>query len=317
MPTILQKVAQFRQEIQQPKGYYDRTFFPYDVNVKMHGNAPSLEDVLKLLILPETAITAVRAEFTETQLGHLWDEWIEEERNYLLNDWICGQTHSQPEYWESVRKKVLAGQATNFPAIDHLRSPGRKLAVIQRYARADSKAIAAFDDVQDAQFAGRSGGHFVFRARLDLLDESNELISDLENKAINATEAKKRLRDLQQIHHHCCWVRDQVQTMHRRLDFGYQLQSAITTFLEHNSFDYTWLSQCIEEQQDLEVTIEDSIQAGNCRQGTLNWLKTHFPGRTKALIREVLKISDASFAARNACAQAVRRFLAQATPAAT
>ena len=58
---------------------------------------------------------------------------------------------------------------------------------------------------------------------------------------------------------------------------------------------------------DVVVTLADSRRAGNCADGTAAWVERHFPGRTEALVREVVEIEDQHERVLLACAAAVRR----------
>lgn len=46
-----------------------------------------------------------------------------------------------------------------------------------------------------------------------------------------------------------------------------------------------------EMHGDVEVTMEDSVAAGNCRPGTIDFRDEHFRGRTSATIRELLPLA--------------------------
>ena len=58
---------------------------------------------------------------------------------------------------------------------------------------------------------------------------------------------------------------------------------------------------------DIEVTLQDSYRAGNCRPGTKAFRDQHFPGRESARIEEVLSVNSQRALAINACLQAIKR----------
>jgi hypothetical protein len=49
-----------------------------------------------------------------------------------------------------------------------------------------------------------------------------------------------------------------------------------------------------EVDTSVEVTVRDSVTAGNCLVGTSGWVARHFPGRTRATLRELLEVAHAT-----------------------
>lgn len=58
---------------------------------------------------------------------------------------------------------------------------------------------------------------------------------------------------------------------------------------------------------DVVVTISDSLCAGNCKPGTLEFRDRHFPNRNFATVTEVLAVGSMRELAINACLRAIRR----------
>jgi hypothetical protein len=58
---------------------------------------------------------------------------------------------------------------------------------------------------------------------------------------------------------------------------------------------------------EVEVTLRDSLRAGNCEAGTQHWVESHFPGRSSAMVSEVLAVRDQRERVLLACVAAVRR----------
>ena len=65
-------------------------------------------------------------------------------------------------------------------------------------------------------------------------------------------------------------------------------------------------SELAKQFGDIVVRRSDSIRAGNCKEGTDNWISVHFPDRTEATVREILEIDDSSLVIR-ACKAAILR----------
>lgn len=61
------------------------------------------------------------------------------------------------------------------------------------------------------------------------------------------------------------------------------------------------------EYDRVKVRVSDSIAAGNCRAGTMEFRDKHFPGRDSASVKEVLAVRSMRSLAVNACLRAVLR----------
>ncbi len=59
---------------------------------------------------------------------------------------------------------------------------------------------------------------------------------------------------------------------------------------------------------DVIVIREDSVLAGNCPSGTDNWIATHFPGRDRATVGEVLAVEGGDRSVVAACLRAIQRY---------
>jgi hypothetical protein len=59
------------------------------------------------------------------------------------------------------------------------------------------------------------------------------------------------------------------------------------------------------EYDNVQVRVADSIAAGNCRSGTMEFRDKHFPGRDSASVREILDVKSMRSLAVNACLRAV------------
>lgn len=57
----------------------------------------------------------------------------------------------------------------------------------------------------------------------------------------------------------------------------------------------------------IEVTVRDSIAAGNCESGTSHWIARHFPGQESATVEEIVGIEDQHERVLLACCHAIRK----------
>jgi len=62
-----------------------------------------------------------------------------------------------------------------------------------------------------------------------------------------------------------------------------------------------------EELGDIVVSVDDSLNAGNCSTGTYSWVNRFFPGRSSATIRELLAADPGNRKLERACIYALKR----------
>lgn len=65
-------------------------------------------------------------------------------------------------------------------------------------------------------------------------------------------------------------------------------------------------SELTKQFGDIVVRRSDSIRAGNCKEGTDNWIAVHFPDRASATVREILEVDSSDLVVR-ACKAAILR----------
>ena len=93
---------------------------------------------------------------------------------------------------------------------------------------------------------------------------------------------------------------------------GNSIKSALNTLVVRENFDKTKImKQTIipELYPEVYVTMRDSLDSGNCRPGTENWVNAHFPGQRKAKVKDLLLADGRNPLVRRACEMSIRKYL--------
>lgn len=257
----------------------------------------------------------VGEEWIQTQ----WDSWIEEQQSYLCDDWIHGINHWVPREWDQLSHQLNQTPriTTGITRIDRLRSKEAKLKKIEQFKHNDLLWLNAFElvDQNSTGFYGRSGGHFCFN-RTFSYSELEQAIKDKKDLPTGYDpdtsplfhDTLAQFREAEHKHNSCKALCQQIETMAKQLDFHqhlrFQLEDQFGTLLTHIPIRGTTepIKRLIDQFGNTVITIKDSIEAGNCQQGTINWIKNNLPGKKSSTIAQLYLL------AKNRCPQAAAVF---------
>ena len=133
------------------------------VNVKRYNDFVDLEELMAEMKLDERQKETIRKIFTEDYINEICNFWIDDNREYVLNDFLKGHLYSDRKWWEaSVKPKILAGKKTDYPHLDTLSTKEEKLAELEEWIKEDELKLSYLNalDLDKVGFYGRSGGWF-------------------------------------------------------------------------------------------------------------------------------------------------------------
>jgi hypothetical protein len=294
----------------QEQAYYTSKRHHFSANVKLYSTGSALEDAwaqfLKHNPNYENQWPAIEEHFHSHRLDEIFNQWIERECDWLLTQWLTGSNHLPPTEWEMIIEKIKTGQQTGYSEIEELPTQKAKLKWATKQKTDDAMWLEALAlvDKESAGFFGRSGGHFCFDSHVDfdqaynLSEEINLFVTEIREGKAKLTDRaaylpydfrttykiyttlKKQLGLLQMI----C---RQVTKMAKNMSFKNELLEQIEYFIDTTILpeEYTKITK---RYGHVELKIKDSLAAGNCLNGTRNWLAKNFPGRKSITINEAL-----------------------------
>lgn len=297
---------------EKPGGYYPDhwTGRAWSVNVKIHGRQPQASDLIAKM--PRRYHKALLEHFDDETVQHIWDGWIENEAEYLLDIVKTGGAICDDDEKSAFRdafgaidvqrghKWTRAGQqrwinpgkgfAADIRAI--LALDGLKPSDAERFADAlkNKKAIFASFELwrpyteTRAGFYGRSGGHFCWRMAneagvLDQLQAVIEWPDDLELE-----EAATCVADGVQMRKRIEYVTAWIKKAHKALDFGAELQYRIDEQIQELKDDE---KQRRRERRDLALKAKSGAVAGVTVVDCLQHQKESIRRNAAGIIKEL------------------------------
>lgn len=289
----------------------------YCANVKVYSYGCADTAINKLGVIDPLVLETLEEDFSEAACEDIYHEWISSSAEYL-EDWLRGSSHSTPEYLECIATKVKAGESTGYPFLDNLSTKRERLASVREWQRENALFFEAFNvvDGDSLCWEGRSGGYITWNASYDV-DRTAREIADVahdvlyEGERADFHETLREFRCVERAHNLNTALIIYVEQWAKSMDFQDELEYQI-----RQRFDEMGGSEKLScknnDYGDVVVTIQDSLDAGNCRSGTMSWIERNLPGRSSATVKELLQIADSSSLVRRLCRFVIRR---QAQPA--
>ena len=318
------------EELQEPAYTNRHSKYDYEAYVKLHrrnqyATSHDLADIARSIHPALCHRENLENDLTETLgqrwIDNQWQNWLDEECAYLKHDWLNGVSHAVPQYWSSLKAEINRDPncKTNYPSVDKLRSKQAKLRKLEQFKIDDALWLDAFSliDNSSAGFEGRCGGHFCFNRSFsyseleEAVEEMTQLLANYkDHHDLNFHQTLALYRDIEHQHNTCKAVCREIESMAKALDFHHylrtELEEAFETSLAEIITSWTQgavaIKRLIEQFADTVVTIKDAISAGNCEQGTRNWMRITLPGQ------ETSTISRLYLLAKDGCPQATAVF---------
>ena len=288
----------------------------YCANVKVHSTGSADRAIAKLGDIDPATLETLQEDFGPGAVESMWNEWIESSAEYL-NEWFKGNAHDSLHYLEQFIDKVNDDEPTGHPLIDDMPTKKVKIAAIRAVQAENSlfrEAFTAADDGDTIAWEGRSGGYVTWDPVCDVEARAREVAEIAYDTihsgtpALSFKEALALFRYVERVHLLNLSLIDYLETWAKRMCFQDELDYLVVQRFDEmgGAFKQT----AFDQYGDLEVTIDDSLSAGNCKSGTLAWVSANFPGRSKATIRELLDVEDMKSFVRRLCMFVIRRHVA-------
>jgi hypothetical protein len=286
----------------------------YCADVKVHSYGDPAAAISKLGLIDHDVQLMLEHAFDDETSSALFQEWIDDSSAYI-KDWFKGVAHSTPEYYDKMIEKALTGAPTSHPHLEEMSSVKAKVAEIRKWQAEDTlfrEAFKAADDGDSIVWEGRSGGYVTWDPCSDVGRIAGE-VADVARDAIDGGEPAQAFQDAltdfryaERVHLLNLALIDYLEAWADRMYFQDELDRMVRDrFEELGGVEKS--KSLMERYGDLEVTVKDSLAAGNCESGTMQWVERNLAGRVSATIRELLQIDDMQLFVRRLCRFVIRK----------
>lgn len=285
----------------------------YCADVKVHSYGDPAVSISKLGAIDPDVHELLEEEFSDENSSTLFYEWLADSSAYI-KDWFKGVAHSTPEHYDKMIKKVLTGARTCHPHLEEMPSIKAKVAEIRKWQVEDTlfrEAFKAADDGDSIVWEGRSGGYITWDPCSDVGRIAGE-VADVARDAIAGVDPAQAFQDAltdfryaERVHLLNLALVDYLEAWADRMCFQDELDHMVRDRFEAMG-GVEKSKGLMERYGDLEVTIKDSLAAGNCQSGTMQWIERNLTGRASATIRELLQIEDMKAFVRRLCRFVIR-----------
>lgn len=279
----------------------------YCANVKVHNCSGDLQAAIKKLNVSDPEIIeTLEEDFGEDAVESLYQEWIESSSEYL-HEWFEGAAHDSSNYFDELQEKVESGVSTQHPELESIQDAKTKLALIKSWRDENALFKEALDCADDDSLVweGRSSGYITWNATEDVERMAWDVEKAAESRYMCFSEALELFRSAEKHHRYNLALIAYLEDWARSMSFQDELD-----YIVMQRFDEIGGTSCkvdFETHGDLVVTIHDSIEAGNCMSGTVNWIAEHIPGRDSATIRELMAFPTERAILRRLCRMVIRK----------
>ena len=208
------------------------------VNVKRHNDFIDLEKLMAEMKLDERQKETIRKIFTEDHINEIYNFWIEDNQEYVLNDFLKGHLYSSRKWWEAnIKPKILTGKKTDYPHLDNLSTKEEKLTELEEWIKDDEMKLSYLNalDFDKAGFYGRSGGWFSPATTSSLEDKRDTIDGWIEEFSgdehnigeFDYEEIKEQIHDLHVEMTAIQWVLNWIKDFNDGLRFEYELKFRI------------------------------------------------------------------------------------------
>lgn len=150
-------------------------------NVKLWGakSSGTLDDILTDEFVAKEGLTPSMVERIKSELdaNRLWENWIDNERDYLVDDYLLGHCcHSSMKWWAEQIQILQETGKSSYPAINELPTIEAKVAMMTEWAENDEKMLERLSYL-DKNTIGFFGGWFA----LDKADQYQEELDKIDS----------------------------------------------------------------------------------------------------------------------------------------
>lgn len=286
----------------------------YCANVKVRSYGDSATAIAKLGPIDPEIREELEEEFDSERTETIFYEWLEAEAAYV-KDWFKGVAHNSPEWYDKMIAKVLEGGETASGTLEAMTSTKAKIAEIRKWQAEDKlfrEAFNAADDGDSIRWEGKSGGYITWDACRDIQSVASE-VAYVARNAVNGdypgqhfNDALADFRYAERIHLLNLAIIDYLEEWAGRMCFQDELDYMVDQRFEALG-GHEKSKGLMERYGDIEVTVADSLAAGNCQSGTMQWIERNLTGRASATIRELLQIDDMQLFVRRLCRFVIRK----------
>jgi hypothetical protein len=287
----------------------------YSACVKVRNCFADIDKSIERLNVTDPEIEAtLRDNFGPSELESYYNEWISGAQDQLV-EWFEGSTHAADDYLIELLLVVDKGEATTHPGLSKIEGKRAKRAYVKA-ALAENQLFRealATVDTDSIAWEGRSSGYVTWncdcdlgRVALDVEEWAHDAITN-NPPARTFSEALEEFRQVERTHNLNLAILDHVEAWAESMSFQDELDYLVMQNFDELGGVAGESLPPLEKYADLEVTVDDSIAAGNCMSGTMNWIRDNIPGRASATIKELLTIDDMKASVRRLCRFVVRR----------
>jgi hypothetical protein len=287
----------------------------YSACVKVHNCFADVTKSIEKLNVADPEIEAtLRENFGPNEVESYYNEWISDSQDQLV-EWFEGTTHASYAYLIEVLREIENGEISTFHGLSELKGKRAKRVYVKAILAETQlfKEALATVDTDSIAWEGRSSGYVTWncdrdlgRVALDVEEWAHDAINN-NQPARTFSEALEEFRQIERTHNLNLAILDYVEAWAKSMSFQDELDYLVMQNFDEMGGVAGESLPPLEKYADLEVTVVDSIAAGNCMSGTMNWIRDNIPGRASATIKELLAIDDMKASVRRLCRFVVRR----------
>lgn len=262
----------------------------------------------------------LRENFDPNRIDAEFQDWLDHSAEYL-QEWFSGTTHAADDYFIDLLDVIENGGELSHSELRALPTKRSRKELVNRWLTDNRLFREALNtvDTRSLTWEGRSGGYITWdndrdlgRAALCVKECAREAIKG-NNPSMTFSEALKEFREIEREHNLNMALLHHVEAWAKSMSFQDELNYLVRNYFDELGCVPGEKMPPLQKYADLVVTIEDSLAAGNCESGTMQWVAQHLPGRRSATIGELLSFDDMKATLTRLCRFVVRRKVMEQT----
>jgi len=244
---LLRKIEIIRNTIKHQIYSNGHNSYEFEVTVKRYNDYIDIEKLINMTSRFKHYKKQILEDFTDNYITGIYDNWLEYERDYLVDDWLNGCCHTKEKWWrENVQSKIEREEITGYSHLDKIKTKENKLKKLEKWIKNDKRFLMAFNLIEEKGFAGRMGGHFVFNLKSPIIPQLDDLESEIENSNISIKEANYRFEEIKEDYDLAMMLCKEIGKMNKDMKFEDELIFRIDEKLDE---------YIAEERQEKEIAI--------------------------------------------------------------